>query len=391
MNPSISSSAPVSVGVAVPLHEAAFSVVLRDEETGAFLAREPVGPADLVGHANEAWRDGCLRKGCPGLSRSQVPLNIRAVLKQNPASPSPTLCAGFGIDIILPDGRVTTTAFTVHSLSAVAARASEHLVALGKLNSGQTYTYQLHCQSHLRPREPVAAPPVELEFDTNDRSPALSWLEMPLRPLLQQATPHDDIPEAGFQVFFTAAAFARAEQFARKGAVATPPVETGAVLLGVPCSCPDTGEFFVVVTDAYEVIGAEQKVFSLGYTDRSWNRIQAVVKARQKICPAFRLLGQAHGHNFLPAGGKTCEACPSRLVCDLTNIYASQDDESWTRAVFAGAPYALCLIFGLTARADRIHGLFTQRDARLRQRGYLVLEHFSADQWPCRSGVPWSP
>src|SRR6185503_18653216 len=216
-------------------------------------------------------------------------------------------------------------------------------------------------------------------------SPALAWLETPLRPLLKQGDPRQEIPENCCHVFFTAKAFARAEQFARKGASANPPVETGAVLLGAPCSCPETGDFFVVVTDAYEVVGAEQKVFSLAYTDRSWNRIQGVLKARQKICPALRLVGQAHGHNFLPAGGKTCAACPTKAVCDLTNIYASEDDQTWTSAVFAGAPYAVCAIFGLSARGDCIHGMFTQRDARLRSRGYLILPEFNPEQWPCRT------
>jgi hypothetical protein len=390
MKTSIDLSGPVSasrsVGATVPVEQPGLIVVLRDEETGALLAREPVHPADLLGHTNEAWREGCLRKGCPGLPLAQLQISLRPVLKESSSARS--LCAGFGLDTVLPDGRTTTTAFTVHSLGAVAARASERLVAQGKLKSGQTYTYELHFQPEFQPKAEAPLAGSELEFEMDDRSPGLSWLETPLRPLLQQATPHQDIPEHCFHVFFTAPAFARAEQFARRGASATPPVETGAVLLGVPCSCPQTGEFFVVVTDAYEVMDGEQKVFSLTYTERSWYRIETVVKARQNLCPALRLVGQAHGHNFLPAGGKTCEACPSRPVCDLTNIYASEDDQSWTRAVFSGAPYALCAIFGLSARADQIHGLFTQRDARLRQRGYFVLPAFHPEQWPCRTAGP---
>jgi len=383
MNHSPTHSASVHAD-AVPLHAPALSVVLRDDVSGGFLARETVSAADLVGHSNEAWREGCLRQGCPGLPLSQLSLTLRPVFKKKEHSLSATLCAGFGIDATLPDGRVTTTAFSVHSLGSVAERVSERLLALGKLRKGQTYSYELHFSaSHPLPTTPP--PHLDGGFETSDRSPGLTWVEIPLRSLVLGATAHEDIQTDVFPVFFTRTALARAEQFARKGSSTTPPVETGAVLLGVPCSCPETGEFFVVMTDTYEVVGAEQKVFSLGYTDRSWNRIQAVVQARQKICPAFRLIGQAHGHNFLPAGGNTCEACPTRPVCDLTNIYASADDEIWTRAVFAGTPYALCLIFGLSARGDQIHGLFTERDAHLRRRGYFILQQFDPGRWPCRS------
>ena len=107
----------------------------------------------------------------------------------------------------------------------------------------------------------------------------------------------------------------------------------------------------MVVTDAYEVMAAEQKVYSIELSHESWRRILATIKAREARCPALRLLGQAHGHNFLPAGGQTCEACPTRPVCDLTNVFASADDENWTRAHFAGQPWSVCAIFGLSARA----------------------------------------
>jgi hypothetical protein len=223
-------------------------------------------------------------------------------------------------------------------------------------------------------------------FEVSDRSPPLTWLETPLRHLLRDATPQNLPEEDFFQVFFTSAALARAERCARKGAKASPPVETGAVLIGALCACPETGEAFVVVTDAYEVTHGKQRTLSLTYTDRTWERILAVLKARQTNCPALRLVGQAHGHNFLPAGGQTCEACPTRPVCNLTNLYASEEDANWTRAVFSGAPYSLCEIFGLSARGDQVQGLFTSHDTRLRPRGYFVIADFKPEQWPCRSG-----
>lgn len=380
MNPSELAS-PLSV-VPVPVERPALTLLLRDAGTGAALARESVRPSDLADHLAEAWREGCLRKHRPGLSLPNLSFRLRPVLKNDRS----LVCQGFVLEAEHLPRHSAGTAFTIHSLGAVASRAAERLVALGQLKRGQTYTYEVHfCPDS--ENQPTSAPSstASVDFEVSDRSPVLTWLETPLRPLLEQGTARPAGSEDAFHVFFLASAFARAEQYARKGASATPAVETGAVLLGVLCSCPDTGDFFVVVTDAYEVVAAEQKVFSLNYTDRSWARIQAVLKARQAVTPALRLVGQAHGHNFLPGNGKTCAACPTLPVCDLNNIYASEDDQVWTKATFAGAPYALCFIFGLSARADHVHGLFTQHDARLRQRGYFLLPDFHPEQWRCRS------
>jgi hypothetical protein len=209
---------------------------------------------------------------------------------------------------------------------------------------------------------------------------------------MEKSTPRNELVEEAFHVFFTASAFARAEQFARKGANAAPsPVETAAALVGVLCSCPESGDAFVVVTDAYEIMAAEQTVYSVTLSHESWRRILATIAARAAKSPALRLVGQAHGHNYLPGGGQTCEACPTRAVCDLTNVFASEDDDTWTRAHFAGQPFALCAVFGLTARADRLHEIFTQHNARLRRRGYFVIPDFQPEHWPCRRGVCPSP
>ena len=374
-----------AVAPSVPVDQPALAVVLRLESSGAMLAREPVRADDLAAHAAEAWREGCLRKG-----RLDVPLSAASVwIKPLLKAGQKLACAGFALETRLPDGPACASAFTAHSLDLVARRASQQLLARGRLKDGQPYVYEVHFQP-----ESVAGPSADadaIDFEVTDRSPSFSWLEVPLKPLLQQGKAHNAVDEDAFHVFFSATAFARAEQFARKGASASPPVETGAALAGVVCSCPDTGDLFVVVTDAYEVMAAEQKVYSIELSHESWRRILATIKAREARCPALRLLGQAHGHNFLPAGGQTCEACPTRPVCDLTNVFASADDENWTRAHFAGQPWSVCAIFGLSARADRLHELFTQHNARLRRRSYFVIPDFKPEQWPCRGTVARPP
>ena len=151
-------------------------------------------------------------------------------------------------------------------------------------------------------------------------------------------------------------------------------------MAGSLCADPN-GEFFVVAYDAFEVIGAEKTMVSLAYSGESWTRIQNIIQARQKSQPHYKLIGQAHGHNFLPNDGNCCEACPTREYCDLTNLFASADDQEFTRAVFSQQPWSLCLIFGLSARGDLIRGLFTLHDGKLGMREFRLLPDFDPTQY----------
>ncbi len=59
---------------------------------------------------------------------------------------------------------------------------------------------------------------------------------------------------------------------------------------------------------------------------------------------------------------------------------------NWTRAVFPHEPYALCHIFGLTARhmrpnPDEVDTLYSIRDGRLLQRGYHIIDAFDPKQY----------
>jgi len=380
MNPSANPSPGTVVADAVPVRSPVLDVVLR-LESGLVLACEPVRVDDLSAHIAETWRDGCLRKGRPSVPLNSAEIWLRPLLK----SARKNVCAGFALEARLPDVEVVSSVFTNRSLNAVAQRAADRLLKTGRLKTGQEYAYEIHFRPDARPELEADVDGGEVEFEITDHSPTLSWLEVPLPALLKQGRMCNEIAEDAFHVFFTASAFARAEQFARKGANAPSPVETAAALVGVLCSCPETGDAFVVVTDTYEIMAAEQTVYSVTLSHESWRRILTTIAARAAKCPAIRLLGQAHGHNYLPGGGQTCEACPTRPVCDMNNVFASEDDNTWTRAHFAGQPFALCAIFGLSARADRLHEIFTQHNARLRRRGYFVIPDFKPEQWPCRS------
>jgi len=249
----------------------------------------------------------------------------------------------------------------------------------GRLQDEPTVLYEVMID-----RKPLVPAFAETEsFAIAIKNPALTYLTVPLRPLLKQATAVNLLDDAVFPVFYTAEAFACAERCARKGSSAHPPVETGAVLVGPLCSCPETGEFFCVVSDVLEVMEAEESTFALSYSNRSWGRIQRVMNAKQAACPerAERILGQCHGHNFVPNDGKICDLCLKRPTCDMTNVFVSPDDQTWTRAVFARQPWQLCHIFGLSARADRINGLYGLQDGRLQARGFFILPDFQPAEW----------
>ena len=54
-----------------------------------------------------------------------------------------------------------------------------------------------------------------------------------------------------------------------------------------------------------------------------------------------------------------------------------KSDETWHASVFARQPWALCHIFGLTARGEPVHRLFGLKDGRLQARGFYLLPDFS--------------
>ena len=192
---------PPSAASSVPVEQPALAVVLRLDSPGAILAREPVRPDDLAVHVAEAWREGCLRKGRP-----HVPLNDASVWLKPLFKPGQKVaCAGFALEACLPGAEPLATNFTNRSLDLVASRAAQRLLKTGKLKDGQPYIYEIHFQ----PAAPLvlSVDADEIEFETTDHSPSLTWLEVPLRPLLDRSTPRHAMDEEAFHVFFTAGAF----------------------------------------------------------------------------------------------------------------------------------------------------------------------------------------
>ena len=162
--------------------------------------------------------------------------------------------------------------------------------------------------------------------------------------------------------------------YARKGAASNPAVETGALLRGRLCACPDTGEMFVTVDDAIEVSDATQSEFALIYTTRTWNQVESL-QQRFDTAGGVRFLGQSHGHNF-GLEGEPCALCATVRECSRTTVFVSAADRAFMRAVFAGQPFALCWIAGTNARREEVAKLFTLRAGALQPRGYHVIDDF---------------
>ncbi len=350
-------------------------VVVRAASSLRPLARERVSAADLSDVVGEAWREQCLRGGYPEHALADVPITLVPLY---PAAPAQERCRGFGLELTLPDGRRQRQEFSLKCLRPVAARVAESLRAAGMLGLTESYYYELAAVPSGEGFRTQASG--SHSFSLRVKSPAPACVRVPLRPLLEASTAVDIRDDADFPVFIEATALAKAEFCSRQGAQSSPPLESGGVLVGSLAFCESSREFFAVVTDVLEVNEAEQTTFSLAYSGRSWTRIQAILRARQQAHPAqaLRLLGQCHGHNFLPNDGARCDECDKRAVCGLSSVFVSADDQTWMRAVFARQPWALCQIFGLNARKEPVHQLYALKDGMWQARGYFLLPEF---QW----------
>ena len=175
---------------------------------------------------------------------------------------------------------------------------------------------------------------------------------------------------ADFPVFYLAHALQRAEAYARGGYQCRPPIETGCMLLGYLCSSSLDGEYYAVVTDAIQIQKAAASTYELAFSGDSWSRIESHL--RRVEAHGIRLLGQGHGHPFLP--GETCETCSRRAVCTLHSAGLSRDDRLFAQGAFHSMCSQLNHIWGLNARGEGAEALYTLRDGHLQSRPYFVVD-----------------
>lgn len=349
-----------------------YDVVVKLEPDGAGATSEPVVLADVIDIYSEAWLETYLRKGRPDVAFDQ--LSFR--LLPEPADDSGRRCSGLVIETHGPDGMTSYRRLEVQALSSAAVRGARRLRAAGRLSPNQSYFYDVVAR---RRHEPAPAGADRLATH-NSRSAVrhtpLAYLQIPLQTLKERARTVGST--AGWlPIFYGKDTFFQAEHFARIGASVDPPVESGAVILGVPCACPDTGEFFVVATEAIELAESVQAQMSLFYTGITWANIQAALNARRgsPIGRTLRIVGQCHGHNFRPNWtGDRCAGCAEKHACRLDNAFVSEDDLVWSRCVFARQPWAFCHIFGRDLRAESVNRMYGFRNGRLVERGFYLVD-----------------
>jgi len=345
-------------------------VVLRREREGPELAQEPVLPSDVADLFAELWRDGWLRAGKPDVPIDA--LSFRMTARFNGGAGSK--CERLVFEAADREGRTFSTEPPTQAFQDVASRASQPLLAAEVLKSDDLYYYEVA----LRSRPPQIVPD-QPDFTVTVKNMPLVYLRVPIKPLLKRAETVGKIGKRTFPVFYTAEALLAAQRVAQTGAGHQPPTETGGVLVGPLCACPETGEFFLVICEVLEAKDAEGSSLSLSYTGKTWARIQAVMRAKQSqhSTRAWRIVGQAHGHNFMP--GTTCDECPKVKQCKQSSVFVSLDDRTWSKAVFSKQPWHVCHIFGLNARGEAVHALFSLQENRLRQRGFHLLSEFDPD------------
>ena len=349
-------------------------VKVRKQPGGAVLRRRPLGTAEMLEFIAEVWLRGFLRQGFADVPLDAVPIEMFPI----PDEHAPDALAGFSIHTVNPAGKKSRLDFTKRAVEQTVLQLVQELIAASTLQLGDHYHYELTLG---KPDEGLAeaAPQEGRDVVITTQTATLNYTTVRLAPLLSNSTaigPHED--DVG-QVFYTERAFEAAERFSRQGGNHQPPIETGCMAIGTLCSCPQSGEFFVIVSDVLEAQDAESKKFSLSYSGKTWNRLQSIVRARraQPGMAALRFVGQAHGHPFLPLdGAPPCDVCLQQKECPRHSCFVSVDDNAWSRAVFPRQPWQLCHIFGLNARGDQVNKLFGQHNGMLVERGYRIIPEF---------------
>ncbi len=343
------------------------AIVLMATPDGPPLCTLPVTRSDLTAVRSEAWRECCLRRGFPRTGLADLRIDVIP----HRGSSGSDHCNGYALAVQTPDGKVTQRHYSNASLADLASQAAKSLSAAGAIEPRARCYYRLVVDcTQPQPAPSRSSTGTEPRLTVRRAPPAAR--SQSLSSLLSQAEPIGETPDDVFPVFYMAKAHAKAEAAARRGVA----VESGAMLCGYLAFCETTSEFFPVITDVIEAAEAEETEFSLAYTGTSWLCIQEALRQlkAKRLEPGLRLLGNCHGHNFMPHRDRACQKCDRQTTCNLTSVFVSEDDQTWHAAVFAQQPWALCHIFGLNARGQPVSQLFTIHDGRLKSRGYYLID-----------------
>src|SRR4051812_47487905 len=111
------------------------AVVLRLDEDGPEVTREPVTDADLLDAKSELWLAGLLRKGHPDVPIEDLHSRLVPLVRNE----SSKRCTGFALETTSPSGDETRCEFSIHAVEPAATRAGKRLLASGQMKSGDKY------------------------------------------------------------------------------------------------------------------------------------------------------------------------------------------------------------------------------------------------------------
>ena len=347
-------------------------VGLRLSPEGPIVAHEDVKDSDLSDHYSEVWREGCLRKGYMNVSLQDLAFHLEPIIEN---VSDDQVCKGFIIETTNPGYYQIRKGFSIYSLNLVALRAARRLIQGKILKQGDQFHYNIFASYYKNTSLKIKG-----ERSTNclqnctikeKQKHPLAYVKLPLAPLLKIAKAMN-MEDDSYPVFYTHSAYKKADAISRKGADLQPTVETGALLLGILCSCPKTKEFFVIIKDVFELYDVEKKTYSLTLTGSTWMCIQNLLRnlrSNTKTC-SYSIVGQCHGHNFLPEISKNSDNLQN---CVISSVFVSMADRMWNSAVFHQEPCQLCHIFGLDLSGEKSNSLFGLKDGRLLQRKYYLI------------------
>lgn len=356
---------------ATPTEATPLSIKLYRERGGPVIAEQAVTARDLADPLAELWFECELRHGPRRLALSELSARVRTVFRED--AEIGRYCAGFDLSYERDpehngEPEEVSRFFGRACLASIASQRADALVAEGQLEKGELYFYGLaEGAAEARVRGPEGR-----------RLP--DFAPVALGPLQEGAEAVDiEADDTDYPVFFTRSAHELADRISRRGAESDPPVETGGLLTGTICACPDSGELFAVVEDVLEATDSEATTYSLAYSGKTWKRIQTILRARQSQPETrhHRALGQCHGHNFQIAPEvPPCVACDALPFCTRSSASLSPEDRTWARAVFACEPWQLSQVFGLDAKARGVEAFYGQRGGSLELRGYYLIDQF---------------
>ena len=361
---------------------------------GPVLDVEPISDADLSDCLGELWMEGFLRRGRPDVARESIPVRLLPAKKGGATTtglaPGTVSCDGFILETDGGDGSPVRRAFIPESMKLPAMRAAARLLERGVIEKGQTFHYRLRAEPS--PVASVAPPGTRPGLVGTATSRPLVHRLVPLAPFQSASTEVDGGAGSLHPVVFLESALRRAERASRRGVAANPPIETGALLIGSLCSCPDTGEFFCLVEDAVEALDAEGTLTTLTFSSRTWARIQGILAARRSR-PETRhqlIVGVAHGHNFKPCTPAACVKCPDLGRCAhlASSAFLSLDDVRWIKSVFPGEPWSIAHVFGLTGEGEPAEALYSGFAGWSVRRGYRTIDDAAAMEILIKHSVP---